>query len=137
MSIKREQGRDVDRANDIPYSLDVIHNSIRAAEINIATFEDAIKKEREDVGKFKWMIEVLESGDLEKIKQIPYTADALKGGVKTAEEHIATFEQSIANEKTLIDERKWMIEVLEKKQARKEELEEMMNHTAEVNVGEH
>ena len=122
MSIKREQGKDIDRANDIPYSLDVIHRGIRSAEVNIATFEDAIKREREDIGKFRWMIEMLNSGNSEKIKQVPYTNDALEGGIKTAEDHIVTFETSIETEKEQITQFKWMIEVLEKKQERKEEI---------------
>ena len=60
MSIKKEQGKNIDRADSVPYSLEAIERGIRAAEVNIATFEDAINREREQIGQFKWMKSVLE-----------------------------------------------------------------------------
>ena len=45
----------VDRADDIPYSIEGIKRAIRAAEVNIKTFEDAINTERMNIGKFQFM----------------------------------------------------------------------------------
>ncbi len=50
----------VDRADDIPYSIEGIKRAIRAAEVNIKTFEDAINTERMNIGKFQFMLETLE-----------------------------------------------------------------------------
>lgn len=68
MSIKREQGKDINRANDIPYSIDGLKRAIRAAEVNIVTFEDAIKQEHRNIGQFNFMLETLEKKQLEEIK---------------------------------------------------------------------
>lgn len=90
MSIKREQGKDIDRANDIPYSLDALHRGIRAAEVNIATFEDAINREREQIGQFKWMIDVLEKKKAreEEIKiQLEQQAEAEKEAAEASEQN--------------------------------------------------
>jgi hypothetical protein len=39
------------------YSIENLKHGIKQAEKNIETFEEAIRKERETIGQFKWMIE--------------------------------------------------------------------------------
>lgn len=55
----------VDRAMDPQYSLEGLERAIRAAEVNIATFEDAINTERENIGKFKFMKDAIERKEAE------------------------------------------------------------------------
>lgn len=50
------------------YSVDNLHRGIEQAEKNIKTFEDAISKERETIGQFKWMIEQAERKEKEREK---------------------------------------------------------------------
>lgn len=50
------------------YSIDNLRRGIKQAEKNIKTFEDAIAKERETIGQFKWMIEQAERKEKERQK---------------------------------------------------------------------
>lgn len=59
-------GKRVNRANDIPYSMDGLRRAIRAAEVNIVTFKDAIEKEYVNIGQFKFMLNTLEKKQLEE-----------------------------------------------------------------------
>lgn len=56
----------VDRAMDVQYSIEGLERGIRAAEVNIVTFEDAIKNEREQIGKFRYMIQEIQRKDAER-----------------------------------------------------------------------
>ena len=50
------------------YSAENLKRGIEQAEKNIATFEEAISKERETIGQFKWMIEQIERKEKEAKK---------------------------------------------------------------------
>ena len=50
------------------YSIDNLRRGIEQAEKNIKTFEDAIAKERETIGQFKWMIAQAERKEKERQK---------------------------------------------------------------------
>jgi len=52
----------------VDYSVENLLRGIEQAEKNIKTFEDAISKERETIGQFKWMIEQVERKEDEKKK---------------------------------------------------------------------
>jgi hypothetical protein len=41
------------------YSVDSLRDGIKACEVNIVTFQDAIKRERETIANYKWMIDKL------------------------------------------------------------------------------
>lgn len=49
------------------YSVESLHNGIRSCEVNIKTFEDAIKKERQTMVEYRWMIEKIEKKKEEAI----------------------------------------------------------------------
>jgi len=42
------------------YSVESLYNGIRSCEVNIRTFEDAIKKERATMVEYRWMISKIE-----------------------------------------------------------------------------
>ena len=42
------------------YSVEALHRGIRASEVNIVTFEDAIKRERQTMTEYRWMIDQIE-----------------------------------------------------------------------------
>lgn len=48
------------------YSIENLKHGIKQAEKNIKTFEEAINKERETIGQFKWMIEQAERKEKER-----------------------------------------------------------------------
>jgi hypothetical protein len=48
------------------YSIENLRRGIKQAEKNIQVFEDAIRKERETIGQFKWMIEQAERKEKER-----------------------------------------------------------------------
>lgn len=52
----------------VEYSKENLLHGIEQAEKNIKTFEEAIAKERETIGQFKWMIEQLERKEAEQRK---------------------------------------------------------------------
>lgn len=56
----------------VDYSVDNLLRGIEQAEKNIATFEEAIAKERETIGQFKWMMEQIErkKDEAEKAEEI-------------------------------------------------------------------
>lgn len=61
------------------YSIDNLRRGIKHAEKNIKTFEEAIAKERETIGQFKWMIEQAERKEKERQKAIEVKANDDKG----------------------------------------------------------
>lgn len=50
------------------YSVESLYNGIRACEVNIVTFEDAIKKERQTMTEYRWMIDQIERKKNEAIE---------------------------------------------------------------------
>ena len=48
------------------YSIENLKRGIEQAEGNVATFEEAIRKEHETIGQFKWMIEQAERKQTER-----------------------------------------------------------------------
>lgn len=50
------------------YSVESLHNGIRSCEVNIVTFEDAIKKERKTMTEYRWMIDQIERKKSEAIE---------------------------------------------------------------------
>lgn len=39
------------------YSIEALENGIRSCDVNIKTFEDAIKRERQTQTEYRWMID--------------------------------------------------------------------------------
>lgn len=68
MSIKSDQGKSIDRADDIPYSIAGLERAIRSCQVNIKTFEDAINTEHANMGKFNYMLETLKRKEKQQKK---------------------------------------------------------------------
>ena len=50
------------------YSIESLYRGIRSCEVNIATFEDAKKKELQTITEYRWMIDKLKQKEAEYIK---------------------------------------------------------------------
>jgi len=74
------------------YSVEALHRGIRSCEVNIVTFEDAIKRERQQMTEYRWMIDQInrkkkQKEEAEKVQiqvdaQIKAHNDLLKADAK-------------------------------------------------------